>query len=116
MRSLTTITASCGNPNDLTNAVRKYAEAAEYSRSYQGPGMFGDIPEPQTPAQAFDASFGEDAVAAEEKAKAEAKAAKAAAKSAGKDATAPVSDAAKPRSGRTLKGALKSKGGQTDQK
>jgi hypothetical protein len=99
------------NPNDLTNAVRQYVDAADYAKKYTGPGMFGDYPAPKTPAEAFDASFGDDALAAEAQAKAAAKAAKAAADKAGKE-----SSGGKSGSGRTLKGAIESKGPQTGQK
>lgn len=61
---------------NLTDAVRQYAERAKYAAEYQGPGMFGEFPEPHTPAQAFEESFGPKALADEAAAKIAAKAAK----------------------------------------
>jgi hypothetical protein len=46
-----------GNPVELTHAARRYAERAKYAEGYQGPGMFGDIPAPLAPREAFHDSF-----------------------------------------------------------
>ena len=45
-------------PNDLTAAVRNYAEHARYAREYQGPGLFKEFPDPKTSRGAFNAAFG----------------------------------------------------------
>jgi hypothetical protein len=46
------------NPVELTHAARRYAERVKYREEYQGPGMFGDIPPPLPPREAFGDSFG----------------------------------------------------------
>jgi hypothetical protein len=46
------------NPVELTNKVRQYAEDAKYAANYEGPGLFGDRPDPKTPQQAFEDAFG----------------------------------------------------------
>ena len=45
------------NPNDMTAAVRSYAEHAKYAGQYEGPGLF-DLPKPLTPRQAMNDAFG----------------------------------------------------------
>lgn len=45
-------------PTDLQYAIEQYLAKAEYAQQYQGPGMFGEFPEPETPAQAFKSLFG----------------------------------------------------------
>jgi ddrB-like ParB superfamily domain len=57
------------DPLKLTNAVRRYAEAAKYATEYQGPGMFQEFPAPRTRAQAFADSFGPKALTEESGAK-----------------------------------------------
>jgi DNA-directed RNA polymerase subunit F len=46
------------NPNELVKSVRAYADDMRYSDKYEGPGMFGDLPEPKHPAAAFKDAFG----------------------------------------------------------
>ena len=78
------------DPLALTNAVRQYAARTRYASEYQGPDMFGATPEPMTPAQAFEESFGSKAIEAEAKAKAAKREAAAAAKAAAAHAVNPV--------------------------
>jgi hypothetical protein len=40
--------------------VRQYAQAAKYAGDYDGPGLFGDLPEPEKPHEAFNRAFGTD--------------------------------------------------------
>ena len=46
------------NPTELVGKVRKYADAMHYEGTYEGPGLFGDLPEPLSPAGAFSDAFG----------------------------------------------------------
>jgi len=46
------------NPNELVGKVRKYADHMHYEGQYEGPGLFGDLPDPLTPAAAFKDAFG----------------------------------------------------------
>jgi hypothetical protein len=70
------------DPLALTNAVRQYAAHTKYAAEYHGPDMFGAHPEPLTPAQAFEESFGKKAIESEARAKAAKREAAAAAKAA----------------------------------
>ena len=74
------------DPVALTNATRQYAARAKEAADYQGPGVFGDIPEPLTRGEAFDESFGPAALERDRIAKEAEKAKKAAAKAAKKAA------------------------------
>lgn len=78
------------DPLALTNAIRGYAERSKYAGEYQGPGMFGDIPAPKTPGEAFDEGFGSKAVEAEAAAKTAKRAAAAKAKETASKAVAPI--------------------------
>jgi hypothetical protein len=46
------------NPTELVKKMRAYADEMQHSDNYEGPGMFGDIPEPATPRDAFVKAFG----------------------------------------------------------
>jgi hypothetical protein len=47
-----------GNPAAIAQQLNVYAEHASYANGYQGPGMFGEFPQPKNPAQAFNHAFG----------------------------------------------------------
>jgi ddrB-like ParB superfamily domain len=78
------------DPVALTNAMRQYATRAKEAADYQGPGVFGDIPAPLTRGEAFNESFGPEALERDRIAKEADKARKAAAKAAKKAAEVPA--------------------------
>lgn len=47
-----------GNPTAIAQQLNLYAEHARYAGSYEGPGMFGEFPEPKNPRGAFNHAFG----------------------------------------------------------
>ena len=47
-----------GNPTAIAQQLNQYAEHARYASQYEGPGLFGDLPEPKNPRAAFNDAFG----------------------------------------------------------
>lgn len=47
-----------GNPTAIATQLNQYAEHARYASAYEGPGLFGELPEPKNPRAAFNHAFG----------------------------------------------------------